>query len=203
MTRAERAAEKAPKLATRNFASPLIMRALSLRGFFERIGLDNWTHAGQFGEVQRVLGIGWRSCRPALKCSTSGNELYRCDLNGIECRTDHNQLTVRRQAVDQLGHRFGARSCCQDYLRAPEFLQFLRCVGRTAIDVDIRTKLLCEIRIFGIASNRRDLVTELIRILNSKVSQAADTLHSNKIQASQPPRRARAIRVFGSSVPPA
>ena len=95
---------------------------VSLARFFERICFNHRTHAGQFGEVQCVLGIGWRSRRPALNRSTSSNELYRRDLNGIECRTDHHELAVRPQTVDQLGHRFRAWGRRQNHLCAAQFL---------------------------------------------------------------------------------
>src|SRR5215472_2587709 len=49
--------------------------SVSLRRFFERIGFEHGTHAGQFGEVHRVLGI--RSCphRRALDGTLSGDGL--------------------------------------------------------------------------------------------------------------------------------
>ena len=40
---------------------------VSLGRFFERIGFNHGTHAGQFGEAQRVLGIGWLFPRPSLE----------------------------------------------------------------------------------------------------------------------------------------
>src|SRR5271169_2104474 len=48
---------------------------VSLGCFFERICLDHGTHAGQFGEVQCVFGIGGGSRSPALNPSTSAYEL--------------------------------------------------------------------------------------------------------------------------------
>src|ERR1700730_796029 len=56
---------------------------------FERIGFYHWTDAGEFGEVQCILGVCWCSRVPTLQASTCADELYRCDLNGIECRTNH------------------------------------------------------------------------------------------------------------------
>lgn len=84
---------------------------VSLGCFSERICFDHRTHGGQFGEAQGVLGIGWCSRGPALNRSASGNELYRCDLNGIKCHADHYELAVRPQTVDQFGHRLGAWGC--------------------------------------------------------------------------------------------
>ena len=42
---------------------------VSLGRFFERIGFNHGTHAGQFGEAQRVFGIGRCSRGPALNAS--------------------------------------------------------------------------------------------------------------------------------------
>ncbi len=47
--------------------------SISLARLFERVGFDHRTHAGQFAEAERVLGIGRRACGPALNGSTSGN----------------------------------------------------------------------------------------------------------------------------------
>src|SRR6202030_4178730 len=104
--------------------------------------------------------------------STSRNELYRGDLNGIKCRTDHHELAVRAQAVEDLGHGFRAWGCRQNYLRATQFLQFLRCVRRFAVDVHARSKFLCERRVFRAARDRSDLIAKFVRELNSQVTQA-------------------------------
>jgi hypothetical protein len=54
---------------------------------------------------------------------TSGNKLYRGDLDAIHCRADYHELGVRTQAIDQLGHRFRAGGCREYYLCAAQFLQ--------------------------------------------------------------------------------
>ncbi len=93
---------------------------------------------------------------------------------------DH-ELAVRPQTVDQLGHRFRAWGCRQNHLRAAQFLQFLCCVRRFAVDVHARSEFLCERCVFGPASDSRDLITKLVRELNSEVTQTADALHRNKV----------------------
>ena len=45
-------------------------------------------------ETQRILGIGWCSGGPALNRSTSADELFGRDLNGIERRTNHHEPAV-------------------------------------------------------------------------------------------------------------
>src|SRR6266581_376150 len=77
---------------------------VALGRFFERVGFDHRTHAGQLGESKRVLGICRRSGSPTLNRPISKNELWRCDFNGVKSCTDHHELPVRPQAVDQFGH---------------------------------------------------------------------------------------------------
>ena len=131
---------------------------------------------------------------PALNRSTSSNELYRCDLDGIKCHTDHHELAVRPQTVDQLRHRFRTRSCRQNYLRAAQLLQFLSGVGRFAVDVHARSEFLCECRVFGSAPDRRDLITKLVRELNSEMTQTADTLHRNQVAGQRAAVPQRIVR---------
>src|SRR5207302_11461403 len=95
---------------------------VSFSRFFERIRLNHRTHAAQFGKVERVLGICRCSRGPALNRSTSTDQLYRCDLNGIECGADHHEFAVWTQTVDQLGHGFRAWGCRQNYPCAAELL---------------------------------------------------------------------------------
>ena len=52
---------------TRNCCFAAHHARVSLAGFFERIGFDHRPHAGQFGEAQCVLGIGWLFPRPSLE----------------------------------------------------------------------------------------------------------------------------------------
>ena len=77
---------------------------VSVARLFKRIGFDHGTYAGQFGEVQCVLGIGRCSRRPSLNGFASGNELYRRDLNRVERGADYHEFAVRPETVDQLGH---------------------------------------------------------------------------------------------------
>src|SRR5208282_2151664 len=154
---------------------------VSFGRFFERVCLDHGTHAAQFGETQCVLGVGCRSSSPALNRSTSSNELYRRDLNGIESRTYSNKFAVRSQTVDQLGHRFRAWGCRQNYPCAAHLLQGLHCVRRFAVDVYARPELPCQRRVFRPPPDRRHLITKLVRELNSQMTQTADTLHRNKV----------------------
>jgi uncharacterized DUF497 family protein len=48
---------------------------VSLGRLFQRIGFNHRTHAAYFGEMQRVLGIGWCSRGPALNPAASTDEL--------------------------------------------------------------------------------------------------------------------------------
>src|SRR3984885_5960720 len=141
---------------------------------FERISFNHGTHSAQFGEAQCVLGIGWRSRGPALNRSTSIDELYRCDLNRIEGRNDHYELAIRPQAVDQFGHGFRARGCRYNHACAAQLLQSLYRVDRRAVDVYVRSKFRCQPRIFRPAPDRHDVITKLVRELNSEVAQTAD-----------------------------
>ena len=43
--------------------------------------------------------------KPSLNRSTSRNELYRCNLNGIKCCPDDHELAFGPN-IDQLGNRF-------------------------------------------------------------------------------------------------
>jgi len=114
-----------------------------------------------------------------LNSSTSRNELYRCDLNGIKRRTYYHELAVRPRPLISSDIAFEPWSCRQNYLCAAQFLQFLRRVRRFAIDVHARSEFLCERRVFGPAPNGRDLITKLVCELNSEVTQTADTLYGN------------------------
>src|ERR1035437_8923144 len=133
---------------------------ISLGRSFERIGFNHGTHAGQFGEAQSVLRIGWCSRGPALDGFTSANELYRSDLNGVDGRPE---------TIDQLRHRFRAWGGRQNDLSPAQLLQRLGCVRRLAVDVHVRSEFLCQRRVFGAAPDSRDLITELVRELNSEV----------------------------------
>src|SRR3954469_1943927 len=82
---------------------------VSLASSFERIGLDPCSHALQLRKVERDLGIGGGSRKPALNRPAAGDELYRRDFDGVECGANDDQLAVRGQSVDQSGHRLGAR----------------------------------------------------------------------------------------------
>jgi hypothetical protein len=68
---------------TRNSGLAAHHSRVSLGGFFERIDFDHGTHTGEFGEVQRVFGVGRRSRGPALNGLASADEFYRCDFNGV------------------------------------------------------------------------------------------------------------------------
>src|SRR5579864_6975599 len=70
---------------------------ITLCCFFEWIGLNHRAHAGQLGETQSVILIRRRTRSPALNGSAASNELYRCNFNGIESRTDHHELPIRSQ----------------------------------------------------------------------------------------------------------
>jgi len=48
------------------FGFPAHHAGVALRCFLERVDFDHGTHAGQFGELQRILGVGWCSRSPAL-----------------------------------------------------------------------------------------------------------------------------------------
>src|ERR1700730_17116577 len=95
--------------------------------------------------------------------STSSNELYRCDLEGIECHTDYHELAVRPQAVEQLGHGFRAWSCRQNHLGAAQFSQLLCRIRRFAVDIHARPKFLREGPSFRPAPDRCDVITKLVR----------------------------------------
>ena len=45
----------------------------------------------------------------------------------------------------------------------------------------MRSELLCQRCVFGPATDRHDLVAELVRELNSEVPQTADALHRHKV----------------------
>src|SRR6266496_3691443 len=164
---------------------------VSLGRFFQRICFDHRAYAAQFGKAQCVLRVGWCSRGPALNRSTSADELYRCDLNGIKCRTDHHELSIWPQPVDQLGHRFRVWGRGQDDLCPAQLLQFLCCVRRFAVDVDARSELLCERRVLRPARDGRHLVTKLVCELHAEVPQTAETLHRNKVagQGAAVPQR--------------
>ncbi|SPE28870.1 hypothetical protein SBA2_410053 [Acidobacteriia bacterium SbA2] len=159
---------------------------VSLSRFFERIGFNHGAHAGEFGEVQRILRIRRYSRHPPLDASTSNNELYWRDLNGIKCHPHHHQLAVRPQTVDQLRHGFRTWGCRQNDLCAAQFLQFARSVGRFAIDVHVRSEFLCECGISGSATDRRDFISKLVGELNSQVAQTANTLHRHQVARQRP-----------------
>ena len=63
----------------------------------------------------------------------------------------------------------------------PSFCNSSRRVRRFAVDVHARSEFLRERRIFGPAPDRRDLVSKLVRELNSEVTQTADTLHRDQV----------------------
>src|SRR5438874_12401358 len=67
----------------------------SFSGFFKRICFNHGSHAAQRSKVKSIFGIGGRSRSPALNTSTSTNKLHWRDLNGIECRADHDELAIR------------------------------------------------------------------------------------------------------------
>src|SRR4029077_18791884 len=46
---------------------------VALSRFFEWIRFNHGTHAGEFGEAQRILGISWRSGGPPLNRFNSEN----------------------------------------------------------------------------------------------------------------------------------
>ena len=60
-------------------------------------------------------------------------------------------------------------------------MQFLCRVRRFAIDVQARSEFLGESSILGPAPDSRDLVTKLVRELNSEVTKTADTLNRNQV----------------------
>src|SRR5207302_120886 len=62
-----------------------------------------------------------------------------------------------------------------------EFLQLCRCVRRDTVDVDARSQLPRELRIFWPASNGGDLVTELLRELDTQVAEPADSLDCHEV----------------------
>ena len=104
---------------------------------------------------------------------------------GSNVAPTHDEFAVRPQTVDQLGHRFRARRCRQDYLRAAEFLQCFRRVSGFAVYVHVRPEFLGERRIFRPSSDSRDFIAKLVRELNSEVAQTADTLHRDKVSGER------------------
>src|SRR5207245_9394101 len=89
---------------------------------FQAITFKPRTPAAQFGQGEAVLRICRLFRRPGLKRSTFTDQLYRCDLNGVECGADHHEFAVWTQTVDQLGHGFRAWGCRQNYPCAAELL---------------------------------------------------------------------------------
>src|SRR3989441_1021668 len=154
---------------------------VSLRRFCERIFFDHRTHPAQLRETQRVLGIRRCSRGPSLNASASGNELNRCDLDGIHRRAHHQQPAIHSQPVDQLRPGFGPWRRRQDHLCSAQLLQLLCCVRRFAINVPARAGFLCQRRVSRPASDGRDLVAKLARELNSQMTQPADPQHSHEI----------------------
>src|SRR5262245_15762193 len=76
---------------------------VSLACFFERICFNHRTHPGQLCAVRCVLGVCCCSRNPAVNRSTATDQQRR-DLNRIECGTDHDELAVWAEAVNQLRH---------------------------------------------------------------------------------------------------
>jgi hypothetical protein len=83
------------------------------------------------------------------------------DFDGIEGGADDHELAVGAEAVDELGHGFGAGGGGQDYSCSAEFLQFFGGLGGLAVDVDVGSEFLCEGCVFGAASDGCNLVAEL------------------------------------------
>jgi His Kinase A (phospho-acceptor) domain len=180
---------------THDFKSPLTSIKASVTGLLEDLETDREQRKELLtiideecdrinhlcGEAQCVLGIGWCARSRALNCAASRNKLQRRDFNGIKCGTDHHEFAVRPQTVDQLGHRFRIWGRRQNDLRATQFLQLFGCVRRFAVNVQARAEFLCECRVFGPAPDSRNLVTKLVRKLNSEVAQTANALHGNNV----------------------
>src|SRR6266550_6010273 len=67
---------------------------IGFAGFRQRILFNHRTHASQFGEAQRVFGVGGDSCRPTLDILPSLDNLKGRDFDGVELGTDNEQRAV-------------------------------------------------------------------------------------------------------------
>src|SRR5262249_45138269 len=129
----------------------------------------------------RVLGVNRRPGCPALDRSTARDELNRGHLNWIRTRTYHHEPAVWAQTVNQLGHRSRVRGCRYNHLCAAELLQLFGSVRRFAVDGRARWEFLGGRRVFGAAPYSRDLISKLVRELDSEVTQTPAPLDRHKV----------------------
>src|SRR5207248_8372196 len=101
------------------------------------------------------------------------DELDRGDFDRFGRGADDDQGAVVAEAINQRGHRLRAGRSGKDGAGAAEFLQLCGGVCCDTIYVHARSQFFCEGSVLRATSNRRDLVAELLRELNSQVSEAA------------------------------
>src|SRR5262249_22963372 len=65
--------------------------------------------------------------------------------------------------------------------RSAQLLKGFRRVGRSAVDVHVRTEFSCERLDFGAAPDRRHSVSTLARELNAEMTDTANALHRHKV----------------------
>src|SRR4030095_13765289 len=146
---------------------------------------DHRMHAAERAEFQSVLRIACGPGIPAVHLPSSHDQRQHADCERIVRCSRNQQVTVHSEPFHDRGNRFCARRCCQNHPRAAKLLQLLHRIDTLRIEVMMRAKFLRKRLLIFPATKCDCLESHLARILDTKVSEPADSLHRNDIARSR------------------
>src|SRR5580704_15656164 len=143
-------------------------------------GLDHCRHTTQRAETKRCVTSGRGSRQRACYLALSEYEIHAGDLDRIGSDANVDGDTSGTQSLEGRGDSSAARGGYQNDFCAAEFLKCRSGIVSGTVDVMVSPEFLRQLRRFTAATDRSDFETHASRILDAKMTEAADTENSDK-----------------------
>src|SRR6202162_3683278 len=163
-------------------------------GLLQREDFVSGTHAGERGELHRVLGFDGCAGRPAGDRAAPADQNADRDLERVRGGADDEQLPVDDETSEDRGHGLSARDCRQDDLRSAEAGELRGGILRVAVDRVMRAELARQ-RLLVLAARDRDgLEAHLRGALGDEMAEAAHAEHGDEVARTRAAPSERVVR---------